>query len=81
VQALAVIDRGFGGIRRSGDEWAERGIGDLPDVAAVAVAPALPPDVGAIGGVEEVEGEFAIGEVEHGGGGEEELDLSLSSFA
>ena len=66
-QALAVIDRGFGGIRRSGDEWAERGIGDLPDVATVAVAPALAREVGGIGGIEDGEGEFAIGEVEHGG--------------
>ena len=80
-QALAVIDRGFGRIRRSGDEWTELSIGDLPDVATVAVAPALAREVGGIGGIEEVEGEFAIGKVEHGGRGGEQLDLAFPTFA
>ena len=80
-QALPVVDSGLGGIRRTGDEWTKLSIGDLPDVATVAVAPALAREVGGIGGIEEVEGEFAIGEVEHGGRGGEQLDLAFPTFA
>ena len=81
-QALAVVDRRLGGKGRAGDERTERGVGDLPHVAAVAVAPALARVIGGVGGVEEIDGEFAVGELEHGRErGDEERDLSLSSFS
>ena len=70
-QALAVVDRGLGGIGRAGEERTELGVGDLPHIAAVTVAPALAPVIGGVGGVEEIDGEFAVGEVEHGREGDE----------